>query len=115
MPRRKRVHNQINLAVRDIRLASRLTQEDFSLVSSRTYMSSIERGAQNPTVSKIEELSEVLDVHPLTVLTLSYLKARNAEALKKLVSQVEQELESLGLLASAGESIARPKGIRRSA
>jgi transcriptional regulator with XRE-family HTH domain len=41
-------------------------------VSSRTYMSSLERGLKSPTLSKVAELCEVMDVHPLTLLTLAY-------------------------------------------
>jgi hypothetical protein len=35
-------------------------------------MSSLERGLKSPTLSKVAELCEVMDVHPLTLLTLAY-------------------------------------------
>lgn len=37
-----------------------LSQEAFSDVSSRTYLSSLERGLKSPTLNKIEELCEVM-------------------------------------------------------
>lgn len=53
-----------------------LTQEDFSVVSSRTYLSSLERGLKSPTISKVEELASVLEVHPLSLLMLAYLPTK---------------------------------------
>jgi transcriptional regulator with XRE-family HTH domain len=52
-----------------------LTQEDFSEVSSRTYLSSLERGLKAPTITKLEELAAVLGIHPLSLLALAYLPA----------------------------------------
>jgi transcriptional regulator with XRE-family HTH domain len=48
-----------------------LSQEAFSDVSSRTYMSTLERDLKSPTLHKLTELCEVMEVHPLT-LTLAY-------------------------------------------
>ena len=59
-------------AIRTIRKARGLSQEAFSDVSSRTYMSSLERDLKSPTMHKLTELCEVMDVHPLTLLTLAY-------------------------------------------
>jgi transcriptional regulator with XRE-family HTH domain len=49
-----------------------LTQEDFSVASSRTYLSSLERGKKSPTITKLEELASVLNLHPLSLLALAY-------------------------------------------
>lgn len=59
-------------ALRHIRKIRGLSQEDFSDTSSRTYMSSLERGLKSPTLKKLEELCAVMEVHPITLLTLSY-------------------------------------------
>ena len=75
-------------ALRNIRVDKKLTQEDFSVVSSRTYMSTLERGVYSPTIEKLDALASVLGVHPLTLLASSYLVASpdiNAEALLKRV------------------------------
>ena len=50
-----------------------LTQEDFSEVSSRTYLSSLERGLKAPTIIKIEQHASVIGVHPVALLALAYL------------------------------------------
>ena len=81
-------------ALKTIRKARGLSQEAFSDVSSRTYMSSLERDLKSPTLNKLAELCEVMEVHPLTLLTLAYAgdDARRAE---QLLAQVRQELEAV--------------------
>ncbi|WP_198115889.1 helix-turn-helix domain-containing protein [Massilia rhizosphaerae] len=79
-----------------------LTQEDFSVVSSRTYMSSLERGIKAPTITKIEELATVIGVHPLSLLAAAYLPSTTAER-TQLCSRIKAELESFGLLTSADD------------
>jgi len=80
-------------ALRTVRKARGLSQEAFSDVSSRTYLSSLERGLKSPTLNKVAELCEVLDVHPLTVLTLAY--AADTKSLDKLIARVRQEVDSV--------------------
>jgi transcriptional regulator with XRE-family HTH domain len=71
-----------------------MTQEDFGIVSSRTYLSSLERGLKSPTISKIEELASVLKVHPLTLVALAYLPSEDSER-KQLWNRVHSELETI--------------------
>ncbi|WP_260469475.1 helix-turn-helix domain-containing protein, partial [Pandoraea apista] len=71
-----------------------LSQEAFSDVSSRTYMSSLERDLKSPTMHKLTELCEVMDVHPLTLLTLAYAGDSTRKA-DQLLAQVRQELEAV--------------------
>ena len=80
-------------ALRKIRKFRGLSQDDFSKISSRTYLSALERGIKNPTLSKIDELCVVLGVHPLTLLTLTYL-GNDGEAYN-LLSQVEREISEI--------------------
>lgn len=69
-----------------------LTQEDFSMVSSRTYMSSLERGKKSPTISKLEELASVLNLHPLSLLALAYAPD-SEQGRKELFARVAAELQ----------------------
>ena len=71
-----------------------MSQEAFSDVSSRTYMSSLERDRKNPTMHKLTELCEVMEVHPLTLLTLAYA-GDNTRKAEQLLAQVRQELEAV--------------------
>lgn len=82
-------------ALRAARKARGLTQEDFSGVSSRTYMSSLERGLKSPTFEKLTALSEALGIHPLTLLTLAFMQGKHGESLRALQARVQRELDSL--------------------
>ena len=62
-------------------------------MSSRTYMSSLERGLKSPTLSKVAELCEVMDVHPLTLLTLAY--GGDSKGVDKLIERVQRELAAI--------------------
>ena len=81
-------------ALKTIRKARGLSQEAFSDVSSRTYMSSLERDLKSPTLNKLGELCDVMEVHPLTLLTLAYAGKKPKQA-EQLLAQVRQELEAV--------------------
>ena len=81
-------------ALKTIRKARGLSQEAFSNVSSRTYMSSLERDLKSPTLNKLGELCDVMEVHPLTLLTLAYAGKKPKQA-EQLLAQVRQELEAV--------------------
>jgi transcriptional regulator with XRE-family HTH domain len=55
------------------RSATGTSQEAFELVSSRTYVSALERGLKQPTVPKVDALARVLGIHPMSLLALAYL------------------------------------------
>ena len=71
-----------------------MSQEAFSDVSSRTYMSTLERDLKSPTLHKLTELCEVMEVNPLTVLTLAYA-GDDAHKFDELLAQVRQEFEAV--------------------
>ncbi|HCF5926499.1 TPA: helix-turn-helix transcriptional regulator [Klebsiella quasipneumoniae subsp. similipneumoniae] len=81
-------------ALKTVRKARGLSQEAFSDVSSRTYMSTLERDLKSPTLHKLTELCEVMDVHPLTLLTLAYA-GDSTRKTEQLLAQVRQELEAV--------------------
>ena len=80
--------------MKTVRKARGLSQEAFSDVSSRTYLSTLERDLKSPTLHKLTELCEVMEIHPLTLLTLAYAgdSARKAD---QLLAQVRQELDAI--------------------
>jgi len=67
------VRDSFSKALRLARLRKGLAQEDFSIVSSRTYVSLLERAATSPTLDKLDGLCKVLDIHPVTLLAMTYL------------------------------------------
>lgn len=79
-------------SLKELRLMKGVTQEGFSEVSSRTYISMLERGLRCPTLEKVDELAEVLGVHPLTLLCLTYLHAEGHQDLEQVFSYVRADL-----------------------
>lgn len=95
MPPAKEIHNKLPAALKAARMARGLTQEDFGVVSSRTYVSTLERGIQSPTLAKIEQLAHTLGMHPLTLLTMAYAKSTTLEDVQQIQTLVSQELSKL--------------------
>ena len=91
---RKWVNSTLAKALKIVRKARGLSQEAFSDVSSRTYMSTLERDLKSPTLNKLAELCEVMEIHPLTLLTLAYAGDSTRKA-DELLAQVRQELEAV--------------------
>ncbi|OFR50355.1 XRE family transcriptional regulator [Pseudomonas sp. HMSC066A08] len=71
-----------------------MSQEAFSDVSSRTYLSTLERNLKSPTLSKLDELCEVMEVHPLTLLVLAYA-GDDVQQADRLLAQVYLEVEAV--------------------
>ena len=80
-------------ALRRVRKTRGLTQEDFAPVSSRTYLSSLERGRQSPTLDKLQDLSQIIGLHPLSLLTLTYLYLDEKYNIDGLLTTVKNELD----------------------
>lgn len=94
----KQSKSDIAKALRLVRVSKGLTQEDFSLVSSRTYMSSLERGIKSPTLGKLEDIAETLGVHPMTLLAIAYCKDQTEDAIADLLGFVRTDLASLEIV-----------------
>lgn len=71
-----------------------LTQEDFSEVSSRTYLSSLERGLKSPTLEKVQNLAAVMEIHPVSLITLAYLNTDQVD-MSQLLQRITLELQRL--------------------
>lgn len=84
------------ISLKKLRISRNLTQEDFSLVSSRTYISALERGLKNPTLDKVELLAEKLHVSPLVILALAYSNGNKSSAIEH-IEEVKKELEKLSI------------------
>ncbi|WP_218871213.1 helix-turn-helix domain-containing protein [Chitinibacter bivalviorum] len=60
------------MALKSIRKAKKMSQEDLQDVCSRVYISQLERGLKNPTLAMIEGLAEQMQVQPLTLMLKAY-------------------------------------------
>lgn len=90
MPTKRSLPAALKLA----RKARGLSQEAFADVSSRTYMSTLERGMKSPTLSKLTAISQVLAIHPMTLLALSYTGGNTGE-LDSLLAKIRREFGTL--------------------
>jgi transcriptional regulator with XRE-family HTH domain len=70
------------------------TQEDFSIISSRTYISTLERGLYAPTIEKLDDIATVLNAHPITLMIGSYA-LRDNRPVAKVLEDVIEEIERL--------------------
>lgn len=82
------------VALRNTRVRRGLTQEDFGIVSSRTYLSTLERGLKNVTLEKASELAERMDLHPLTLLVECFLLLDPDTDLNSLIERIRRETET---------------------
>jgi len=85
----------IGKAIRIVRKARGLTQEDFSDISSRTYLSSLERNLKSPTLDKLAQLAAVLQVHPVTLVALATLPSTDTVLIEDLMGILCGELSAL--------------------
>lgn len=81
-------------ALKQFRTAKELTQEDFSSISSRTYLSTLERGLKCPTLDKLEGLASVMEVHPLSVLAAAYQIKGDEGGLDSILARIRAEVGS---------------------
>ncbi len=82
-------------ALRALRLARGLSQEDFDEVSGRTYLSRLENHGAFPSLSKVVQLAQTMGVHPLTLLTLSFCEKGNASEAQRLLDAIVAEIASI--------------------
>ncbi|MBO4122713.1 helix-turn-helix transcriptional regulator [Cupriavidus gilardii] len=82
-------------ALRAARVAKGLSQEAFDTVSSRTYVSSLERGQKSPTLDKVAQLASVLGLHPLTLHAYTFLRDPTPEERIVLLRTIRAQLRQL--------------------
>jgi transcriptional regulator with XRE-family HTH domain len=87
------IREAFGVALRNARVRRGLTQEDFHGVSSRTYLSTLERGLKNVTVEKAADLARYTGVHPLTLMVETFLILEPDNDLAALIKRVLKEVE----------------------
>ncbi len=78
-----------------MRAGKGLTQRNLAEVSSRTYVSKLERAQSSPTLEMITALSGPLSVNPLTLVAIT-LCAESGQSVNALLRRTQEELASLG-------------------
>lgn len=79
-------------ALRTARKAHGFTQEDLAVVSSRTYVSILERGQKSPTLNKMNDIADAMGIHLISLIALSYICHKNSGDLDDLLEKVRAEV-----------------------
>ncbi|MBP4047408.1 helix-turn-helix transcriptional regulator [Chromobacterium violaceum] len=82
-------------ALRTARHAKGVSQEALDTVSSRTYISSLERGLKSPTIEKLVEIASAIDIHPLSLLTFAYIRSSKHASVSTLMKEIEEQVQLL--------------------
>ncbi len=82
-------------ALRGARVARGLSQEALGELSSRTYVSTLERGLKSPTLHKVEQFALMLQLHPLTLLVMTYASSISASDVDQVLAEVRTELQAI--------------------
>lgn len=77
-----------------MRAGKGLTQRNLAEVSSRTYVSKLERAQSSPTLEMITALSGPLNVNPLTLVAIT-LSTESGQSVKALLRSTQEELADL--------------------
>ena len=84
--------NAFAIALRKTRLQRALSQEDFGIISSRTYLSTLERGLRNVTLEKASDLARRMGIHPLSLIVQTFLLAEPGTDLDSLFERIRTEI-----------------------
>lgn len=96
-PANEGLGESLGIALREIRIRRDLSIMDLAQqVSGRTYISALERGAKQPTLAKIDEISRHLGLHPLALLVYAYQIHEEIEPIE-LMARIKRDLESIQL------------------
>lgn len=100
--------------LKSMRATRGLSQKNLAEVSSRTYISKLERGQCSPTLEMITALSDPLSVSPLTLVALT-VAAESGQSIMSLVKRVEGELIELanaGVLSDLGAPLEAQRTVK---
>ncbi len=91
---RSELKRALGAVLKAYRLNRNITQEDMG--PSQTYISNLERGRWSPSLEKIEQMSNLFDVHPATVIIAGYLSSEEGSS-DELLKRIRRELQEIGL------------------
>lgn len=77
-----------------MRGARGLTQKDLAQVSSRTYISKLERAQSSPTLEMLHTLCPRLSLSPLTLVAMT-IATDSGQPIRSLIKQIEDEVTEL--------------------
>jgi len=98
--------------LRALRSKRNITQRDFAETTSRTYLSKLELGKSSITLDKLDQVSQRLELSPLTLLTLT-LSEEHGVPTSRLIHGLRTELTELEHDGGLPELRAIPSGHTR--
>ncbi|MDP9524049.1 helix-turn-helix transcriptional regulator [Pseudomonas putida] len=81
------------IVLRALRCKRNLSQRDFG-DTSRTFLSKLERARSSLTLDKLEQVSQRLELSPLTLLTFT-LSQESGKSVVELIDDLRSEIEGL--------------------
>lgn len=85
----------VGRALRALRAARDLKQEDLISTVSRRHIGRLEQGHQLPSIGMVEHLAEGLHVHPMTLLAVAYARKFDAVSVEKVLKAVRADISKL--------------------
>jgi transcriptional regulator with XRE-family HTH domain len=89
------LRENFGFALRALRKLQNMPQEALDGVSSRTYISTLERGLKSPTLDKVDSIANELNVHPLVLVAYTYLRQCTEAEQEAVLRQVQMQLQEL--------------------
>lgn len=99
------LRENFGLALRALRKLQKVPQEALDRVSSRTYISSLERGLKSPTLDKVDAIANELQVHPLVLVAYTYLRQCTEAEQETILRQVQLQLLELSKADTARQDV----------
>jgi transcriptional regulator with XRE-family HTH domain len=84
------LNEALGLVIRNLRISKDMPQE--GLGPSQSY---IERGKWKPSIEKVEQIAEIIGIHPLTLLFLAYQRQTPELKPEDLLKKIHREITSL--------------------
>ncbi|WP_089162548.1 helix-turn-helix domain-containing protein [Caballeronia sordidicola] len=88
------LRNGLARALKAARRVSGVAQERLD-VTSRTYLSQLERGRQTPTLDKLDAIAGAIGVHPLSLLIYAYSCDRTDLQIVDIQARIKGELAQI--------------------
>lgn len=92
---RMELKRAIGSTIRSFRLKRDIPQE--TLGPSQPYISNLEAGRGSASIDKIEQMADVLGVHPMSIIFAGYLSSNVDTNQEELFERIRVELAEIGL------------------
>ncbi|WP_090175917.1 helix-turn-helix domain-containing protein [Pseudomonas arsenicoxydans] len=84
----------IGTCVKAYRLKKNIPQE--SLGPSQPYISNLEAGRGSASIDKIEQMADILGIHPMSIIFAGYLTSNEDVTKEDLFDRIRKELAEIG-------------------